>query len=77
MPGIPFYDNMILWCNNAATWWPDIPVAIAIFIATVVMVSVCWDVYQKENASKKWRHGPDACNSLSTKVSWQSFWFLM
>ena len=74
--GIPFYDNVILWCNNAATWWPDIPVAIAIVVATCVMGAVCWDVYKKENASKKWR-GANARNELSGKVFWQSFWFLM
>ena len=74
--GIPFYDNVILWCNNAATWWPDIPVAIAIFVATGIMGAVCWDVYKKENASKKWR-GVNARNDLSGKVFWQSFWFLV
>lgn len=76
--GIPFYDNMLLWCNNADSWWPDIPVAIAILVATVVMVSVCHDVHRKHLASKRWRRGPASeGSSTSSKVFWQSFWYLM
>ncbi|KAL7545981.1 hypothetical protein ACHAWF_009330, partial [Thalassiosira exigua] len=77
--GIPFYDNLFLWCNNAADWWPDVPVALAILIATLVMGSVCWDVHKKYKASSRWRMGAGegAANSLSTKVFWQSFWYLM
>lgn len=45
--GIPFYGNMILWCDNTASWWPDIPIALAILSATVIMGIVCWDVYKK------------------------------
>lgn len=77
--GIPFYGNMILWCDNTASWWPDIPVVIAIFTATIVMGIVCWDVYKKENASARWRGGGvgRARNKLSAQVFWQSFWCLM
>mmetsp|Transcript_35898 Transcript_35898/g.78650 ORF Transcript_35898/g.78650 Transcript_35898/m.78650 type:complete len:776 (+) Transcript_35898:89-2416(+) len=79
--GIPFYENMILWCNNGADYWPDIPVAVAIGIATIVMATVCWHVYQEEKASAKWRKQGDASNSrgdsLSSKVFWQSFFYLM
>jgi len=77
--GIPFYDNMLLWCNNAAGWWPDIPVAIAIFSATLIMGSVCWDVHKTHQASKKYTQGGGGSsgNSVSTKVFWQSFWYLM
>jgi len=78
--GIPFYDNMILWCNNAASWWPEIPVALAILIATVIMTIVCCDVYQKEKASARWRSGHSqrrAENRISKKVFWQSFWYLI
>ena len=67
---------MKLWCNNAARWWPDISVAIAIVVTSWIMGVVCWDVYKTERDSKKWR-GPGATNRLSTKVFWQSFWFLM
>ena len=71
---------MILWCNNAASWWPDIPVAIAIFFATVVMGLVCYDVYNKERNSDRWkREGEKAYRkqSLSTRVFWQSFWYIV
>lgn len=70
--GIPFYDNVILWCNNAASWWPDIPVAVAIVIATGVMSIVCWDVYKKEKASKRWkmtRRGSSTGTSLGRQSS--------
>jgi len=76
--GIPFYGNAILWCNNSADYWPDIPVAIAIFLVTVIMSNVCWHVHKQEKASKRWRQRGDAPqNSLTTKVFWQSFWYLM
>ncbi|KAL7461664.1 hypothetical protein ACHAXS_002077, partial [Conticribra weissflogii] len=39
--GIPFYDNLYLWCNNSARYWPEIPVIIAIFIATITMIIIC------------------------------------
>jgi len=73
---------MILWCNNTASWWPDIPVVIAILSATIIMAIVCWDVYWKEKASARWRGGgaaggERARNRLSSQVFWQSFWYLM
>ncbi|KAL9183978.1 hypothetical protein ACHAXT_002064 [Thalassiosira profunda] len=61
--GIKFYDSLNLWCNNTASYWPDIPVAIAIGVATIIMALVCWDVYKKEKASAKWRGGAAAVNS--------------
>ena len=82
--GIPYYDSLMLWCNNTASYWPDIPVAIAIVVATIVMSIICLDVYQKEKASAKWRGGAAAGakkkkgqTSLSERVFWQSFWYLM
>eukprot|EP00565_Helicotheca_tamesis_P009073 CAMPEP_0185728338 /NCGR_PEP_ID=MMETSP1171-20130828/3716_1 /TAXON_ID=374046 /ORGANISM="Helicotheca tamensis, Strain CCMP826" /LENGTH=823 /DNA_ID=CAMNT_0028397037 /DNA_START=55 /DNA_END=2526 /DNA_ORIENTATION=+ len=89
--GIPFYGNLILWCNNTAPYWPDIPVAIAIGLATIIMLTVCWDVYKKEKLSSKWRGGKGSAVSskkrtggggggstkLSTKVFWQCFFYLM
>ena len=69
---------MVLWCNNAAPWWPDIPVAVAIVVATFLMGSICWDVYKKTKASKRWQQrGQSSSNSFHTKVFWQSFCFLM
>ena len=87
--GIPYYDSLNLWCNNTASYWPDIPVAVAIGLATVIMSMVCWDVYSKEKASAKWRDGGAAVaapkakikksgrTSLSSRVFWQSFFYLM
>lgn len=75
--GIPFYDSLNLWCNNTASYWPDIPVAIAIGLATIIMVLVCWDVYSKEKASAKWRPGgTGGRQTLSSQVFWQSFFYL-
>ena len=64
--------------NNAAKWWPEIPIAVAIFVATVVMGIVCIDMHKKwqafENAQQQ---GQRFEQKLSTKVFWQSFWYLM
>lgn len=78
--GIPFYDSLNLWCNNTASYWPDVPVAISIGLATIIMALVCWDVYSKEKASSKWRPGggaSDGRQSLSSQVFWQSFFYLL
>lgn len=78
--GIPFYGNMILWCDNTASWWPDVPVVIAILSATVIMGILCWDVFKKEKVSARWRGGGDtgrARNKLSSQVFWQSFFYLL
>ena len=79
--GIPFYDSLNLWCNNTASYWPDIGVAIAIGLATIVMTLVCWDVYTKEKASAKWKRraggASDGRQTLSSQVFWQSFFYLM
>lgn len=74
--GLPHYDNMILWCNNSADWWPEIPMAIAIFIATVMIVLVCNKVRKTDSASKHTTNGA-ARISISSLVFWQSFWYLM
>ena len=72
-----------MWCNNTASWWPDVPVVLAILLATVVMAILCWDVYQKERVSLRWRGGSalggenDHSNRLSSQVFWQSCWYLM
>lgn len=76
--GIPFYDNMILWCNNTAAWWPEIPMTCAIAIATVLMTTICWHVYQEEKVSLTWRLGRNSgSRSMFEMVFWQSFWYLM
>lgn len=75
--GIPFYAPLYLWCNNEASYWPDIPIAIAIGAATLIMGTVCLDVYTKEKATKKYHTGRTGRQSLSNKVFWQSFFYLM
>lgn len=78
IPGLPYYGNMFLWCNNTASWWPDIPIAISILAATVVMVIVCVDTHRKVQAYKReLQLGEANVRTLSTKVFWQSFWYLM
>ena len=76
--GIPFYDNMVLWCNNAAEIWPEIPMVIAIFVATVVMSTICWHVYQNEKRSSKWKMGGSGNNgqTMTKKVFSQAMWYL-
>jgi len=76
--GIPFYTNMILWCNNGAKWWPEIPVIISIIAATAVMAAVCVHVHKEEQASKRWRSAGNTVNrdSFSRAVFWQSIWYL-
>jgi len=79
LAGIPFYNNMVLWCNNSGNYWPEIPVVIAIFIATIVMGNLCWYVYNEEKASKRWRRHSrtsNASDSLSMKFFWQSLYYL-
>jgi len=77
--GIPYYENIMLWCNNAARYWPDIPVAIAILLATAIMASLCLHVYREEKRSQRWRqHNADSGrNTLTGKVVWQSIFYLM
>jgi hypothetical protein len=74
--GIPYYDNMILWCNNTSNIWPDIPMAVAIIVATVNMGLISWHVYKEEKVSRKWRSGTQE-NSLSLKVFRQSVLYLL
>jgi len=77
--GIPFYDNVFLWCNNAsASVWPDIPMAVAIAFVSIIMAVICWHVYKEERVSMKWRISTRRQNtSLTTKVFWQSIYFLL
>eukprot|EP00978_Attheya_sp_CCMP212_P004133 scaffold8976_cov60-Attheya_sp.AAC.1 len=74
--GIPYYDNMILWCNNTSNIWPDIPMAVAIIVATVNMGLISCHVYKEEKVSRKWRSGTQQ-KSLSSKVFRQSILYLL
>jgi len=75
--GIPFYDNVVLWCNNSKNYWSEIPVIIGIAIATVVMVNLVWFVYQSERASRRFRrHSETERNSLSKTFFMQALVYL-
>jgi len=74
--GIPFYDNNILWCNNSRSYWSEIPVAIAIAIATIIIVNLCWFVYKSERASRRFRHDSENRNALSLAFFKQSLVYL-
>mmetsp|Transcript_38457 Transcript_38457/g.38823 ORF Transcript_38457/g.38823 Transcript_38457/m.38823 type:complete len:171 (+) Transcript_38457:554-1066(+) len=74
--GIPFYDNVLLWCNNTKPWWPEIPIAVAILVATVIMGLVYWHVHKVYQASKQ-SHAGDGGSIMLKMVFWQSFWYLM
>ena len=72
--GIPYYGNMITWCNNTSKWWPESAIIIAIIAATVMMLLVIMHVYQEEKASKRWRSGTSS--SLTKDVMWQAIYYL-
>jgi hypothetical protein len=75
--GIPFYDNAILWCNNSRKYWSEIPVAIAILIATGIFINLCWFVFKSERASRRFRrHSEGGRASLSQAVFKQSLVYL-
>ena len=75
--GIPFYDNAILWCNNSRKYWSEIPVAVAIIIATGVMLNLCWFVFKSERASKRFRrHSNEDRASLANAFFKQSLVYL-
>jgi len=74
--GIPFYDNAMLWCNNSGYYWSEIPVAIGIFIATVVMINLCWFVYKSERASRRFRRHSTGQTSVSAAFLKQSMVYL-
>ncbi len=74
--GIPYYDNAILWCNNSRKYWSEIPVAIAILIATVIMINLCWFVFKSERASLRFRRHSNAQTSLTTSFFKQALVYL-
>mmetsp|Transcript_12998 Transcript_12998/g.25311 ORF Transcript_12998/g.25311 Transcript_12998/m.25311 type:complete len:832 (+) Transcript_12998:115-2610(+) len=72
--GIPFYDNLFLWCNNSARYWPEIPVILAIVFATVIMCTIAIDVRKKSHTSA--RHSLRRKSmALSRMVFKQALWF--
>lgn len=73
--GVPFYGNMVTWCNNTAKWWPESAVVVAIIAATIMMLLVVIHVYNEEKASKKWKKGKQK-NSLTKEVMWQAIYYL-
>eukprot|EP00956_Cyclotella_meneghiniana_P011206 scaffold15730_cov27-Cyclotella_meneghiniana.AAC.3 len=55
-------------------WWPEIPVIIAIFLATVIMGSLCYKFYRTERRSVQYTGGE---TRLSLKLFKQSCWFVV
>ncbi|KAL7488813.1 hypothetical protein ACHAW6_014399 [Cyclotella cf. meneghiniana] len=70
---IPYYDNVLVWCNNSARWWPEVPVILAIFCTTVIMGDVVFSVYKNERSSSRYSQRG---NRLSKMVLNQSIWFV-
>jgi len=77
--GIWFYDNVVLWCNNSAAFWPEVLVAIAILTITVIMMDLCFYVFQVERKTARWRGTSDVSGTISKteRVFWKSFYYLM
>jgi hypothetical protein len=55
------------------SWWPEIPVVLAIFVETVIMGDLVYSVHQKEKASSQYTGGS---KKLSKMVSEQAMWFV-
>jgi len=72
--GIPYYDNLYLWCNNSARYWPEIPVILAILIATVIMIIICLNVRKTTRASAQYASRRNSVH-ISTMVFEQACWF--
>lgn len=73
--GIPWYENMILWCNSSALFWPEIPVIISIAWATFVMGAVCIGVIKTERKTRRYAAHAQT-HSISTMVVKQSLLFV-
>jgi len=70
---IPYYNNAILWCNNSQKYWSEIPVAVAIAIATYLMLSLCWFVYKSEKASARYSARANSASEPRASLSKQFF----
>ena len=53
------------------------PVCIVLFILTAVTVMICLYVYKKHRRVRKWMVESNRKLSLTRKVFWQSFWYVM
>ena len=58
-----------------ALWWPEIPVIVAIIVATVAMAMVCFSVYKTEKASNRWCQTPNT-NSTMLRAGMIQYFFL-
>ena len=75
--GIPFYGTSKIWCNNSALYWPEIPVVVAIAVATILLLRLCWYVYQSERVSRRFRqHDNDGQNTITKLVFKQALIYL-
>jgi hypothetical protein len=72
--GIPWYWDMLIWCNNSASWWPEIPVIFSIVLVTVVMGCLCYNVRKTERATR--RYSVNNTRGLSKMVVKQSLLFV-
>jgi len=76
--GIPFYDNMFLWCNNSAKWWPEIPIILALIAASTIMFTLYRHVSKEEKVMIMYRRGSiNSLDSMSNSVMWESAWYLL
>lgn len=71
--GIPHYGNMMIWCNNTAEFWPEIPLIAAIAAATIIMSALCCHVYRQESRTTQFT---GASTGFSGRVFEQACWFL-
>ena len=51
------------------------PVSIVLVVLTTVTCSICWKVYTQTKKASKWMAGKRL--SITRKVFWQSFWYVM
>ena len=54
-------------------WWPELPIVLALFYATVIMGDVVYSVYRNEKATSKYTGGS---NKLSKMVVRQATFFI-
>jgi len=70
--GIPYYGNMMLWCNNTAKYWPESALIVSIIAATVLMTTLFCHVYQQERRTARY----NGSFRFSLAVFEQASWFL-
>ncbi|KAL7487845.1 hypothetical protein ACHAW6_013455 [Cyclotella cf. meneghiniana] len=71
--GIPHYDNVRVWCNNSAKWWPEVPVILAVIAATGRMGTLCHHVFKTESQTAQYTYDRSG-NSMD--VFKQACWFV-